>query len=236
MLYYFLFTANRIRMGTSRRSTLCSQESPHNSCGKFRQHQRKLIFVFKFNARPLILLFICSLSLMSVQECAHRFPVPLYGNDGRKQDKFVLTVPQDHLKCVVTLTGDSISHAVSWNFIIVCMINCHIANLKLFCFICRTLVLRLWERKIPFNVRRFHKMRRGNCNKCKMRPIIYNKRYITLTMSIVPITSSEFWWRQQLITNEHLIKTCFVFHQLQVIGWSTSHSGQYFRSIATWSI
>lgn len=48
-----------------------------------------------------------------IQECAHRFPVPLYGNDGRKQDKFILTVPQDHLKCVVTLTGDSISHAVS---------------------------------------------------------------------------------------------------------------------------
>lgn len=47
------------------------------------------------------------------KECAHRFPVPLYGNDGRKQDKFILTVPQDHLKCVVTLTGDSISHAVS---------------------------------------------------------------------------------------------------------------------------
>lgn len=44
-------------------------------------------------------------------ECAHRFPVPLYGNDGRKQDKFVLTVPQDNLRCVVTLTGDSITHA-----------------------------------------------------------------------------------------------------------------------------
>lgn len=25
-----------------------------------------------------------------------------------------MTVPQDHLKCVVTLTGDSISHAVSF--------------------------------------------------------------------------------------------------------------------------
>ncbi|KAG4073644.1 hypothetical protein HA402_000868 [Bradysia odoriphaga] len=44
-------------------------------------------------------------------ECAHRFPVPLYGNDGRKMDKFVLTVPQDNLRCVVTLTGDSITHA-----------------------------------------------------------------------------------------------------------------------------
>lgn len=46
-------------------------------------------------------------------ECAHRFPVPLYGNDGRKMDKFVLHVPQDNLKCMVTLTGDSITHAVS---------------------------------------------------------------------------------------------------------------------------
>lgn len=39
--------------------------------------------------------------------------MPLYGNDGRKMDKFVLTVPQDNLRCVVTLTGDSITHAVS---------------------------------------------------------------------------------------------------------------------------
>ncbi|XP_026472168.1 protein rogdi-like [Ctenocephalides felis] len=44
-------------------------------------------------------------------ECAHRFPVPLYGNEGSKQDKFVLTLPQEQLKCVVTLTGDSITHA-----------------------------------------------------------------------------------------------------------------------------
>lgn len=51
-----------------------------------------------------------------MQECAHRFPVPLYGNDGRKMDKFVLTVPQDQLTCVVTLTGDSITHAV-------CLVN-----------------------------------------------------------------------------------------------------------------
>lgn len=44
-------------------------------------------------------------------ECAHRFPVPLYDNEGKKVDKFVLTVPHDSLKCVVTLTGDSITHA-----------------------------------------------------------------------------------------------------------------------------
>ncbi|GAB0088446.1 ROGDI [Sergentomyia squamirostris] len=44
-------------------------------------------------------------------ECARRFPVPLYDNEGKKQDKFVLTVPQDQLKCVVTLTGDAITHA-----------------------------------------------------------------------------------------------------------------------------
>lgn len=47
------------------------------------------------------------------KECAHRFPVPLYGNDGGKQDKFILTIPQDQLTCVVTLTGDSISQAVT---------------------------------------------------------------------------------------------------------------------------
>lgn len=42
-------------------------------------------------------------------ECAHRFPVPLYGNEGKKVDKFVLTSPPEHLKVVVTLTGDSIT-------------------------------------------------------------------------------------------------------------------------------
>lgn len=55
---------------------------------------------------------------MILVECAHRFPVPLYGNEGKKMDKFVLTVPQDQLKCVVTLTGDSITHAVSIIWII----------------------------------------------------------------------------------------------------------------------
>uniref|UniRef100_A0A336MQA1 CSON004994 protein n=1 Tax=Culicoides sonorensis TaxID=179676 RepID=A0A336MQA1_CULSO len=44
-------------------------------------------------------------------ECAHRFPVPLYNNEGKKQDKFILTTPPEQLKCVVTLTGDSITHA-----------------------------------------------------------------------------------------------------------------------------
>jgi hypothetical protein len=45
-------------------------------------------------------------------ECATRFPVRLYGHDNsNKQDKFVLSVPSDQVKCVVTLTGDSITHA-----------------------------------------------------------------------------------------------------------------------------
>ncbi|XP_060528270.1 protein rogdi [Cylas formicarius] len=45
-------------------------------------------------------------------ECARRFPVALYGHDNSsKQDKFVLSVPLDQLKCIVTLTGDSITHA-----------------------------------------------------------------------------------------------------------------------------
>ncbi|KAI8435184.1 hypothetical protein MSG28_003541 [Choristoneura fumiferana] len=43
--------------------------------------------------------------------CAHRFPVPLYGNEGQKQDKFILTSQPEQLKCIVTLTGDSITHA-----------------------------------------------------------------------------------------------------------------------------
>ncbi|XP_067012981.2 protein rogdi isoform X2 [Anabrus simplex] len=45
-------------------------------------------------------------------ECARRFPVPLCGNDGpQKQDKFVLTALPEQIKCIVTLTGDSISYA-----------------------------------------------------------------------------------------------------------------------------
>ncbi|XP_070490141.1 protein rogdi isoform X2 [Chironomus tepperi] len=44
-------------------------------------------------------------------ECAHRFPVPLHGNDGKKVDKFVLTSAPEQLKVVVTLTGDSITSA-----------------------------------------------------------------------------------------------------------------------------
>lgn len=53
-------------------------------------------------------------------ECAHRFPVPLYGNEGKKVDKFVLTSAPEQLKVVVTLTGDAITHSVSfklcWKF------------------------------------------------------------------------------------------------------------------------
>ncbi|KAL5293012.1 ROGDI family protein [Megaselia abdita] len=44
-------------------------------------------------------------------ECARRFPVPLYDNEGKKTEKFVLTAPQDQMKCAVTLTGDSITQA-----------------------------------------------------------------------------------------------------------------------------
>lgn len=79
------------------------KESPHTSCGKH------VVYTFFLNEQSE---FIYDFYVL-IQECAHRFPVPLYGNDGRKQDKFILTVPQDHLKCVATLTGDSISHAVS---------------------------------------------------------------------------------------------------------------------------
>lgn len=55
-----------------------------------------------------------SLHHLCFQECAHRFPVQLYGRDNsNKQDKFQLTVPPDQLKCSAVLTGDSITHAVS---------------------------------------------------------------------------------------------------------------------------
>lgn len=48
-----------------------------------------------------------------LQECAHRFPVPLYDNEGKKTEKFILSVSPDQLKAVLTLTGDAITQAVS---------------------------------------------------------------------------------------------------------------------------
>lgn len=63
------------------------------------------------------------------QECVRRFPVPLRGNGGpQKQEKFVLTAPPEQLKCVVTLTGDSITHAV-------CLYLCHIAVTLMSCIL-----------------------------------------------------------------------------------------------------
>ncbi|CAH0391003.1 unnamed protein product [Bemisia tabaci] len=45
-------------------------------------------------------------------ECVRRFPLPLCGNDSPlKQEKFILVAPPDQLKSVVSLSGDSISHA-----------------------------------------------------------------------------------------------------------------------------
>ncbi|EDW78839.1 uncharacterized protein Dwil_GK12664 [Drosophila willistoni] len=44
-------------------------------------------------------------------ECAHRFPVPLYENEGKKTEKFILSVSPDQLKAVLTLTGDAITQA-----------------------------------------------------------------------------------------------------------------------------
>lgn len=52
-------------------------------------------------------------------ECARRFPVQLYGHDGSgKQEKLVVAVAPaggwsspEQLRCAVTLTGDSITHA-----------------------------------------------------------------------------------------------------------------------------
>ncbi|XP_077291623.1 rogdi atypical leucine zipper [Arctopsyche grandis] len=44
-------------------------------------------------------------------ECAHRFPVPLYGNENQKNEKFILTSAPENLKCMLSLTGDSITHA-----------------------------------------------------------------------------------------------------------------------------
>ncbi|XP_013115166.1 protein rogdi isoform X2 [Stomoxys calcitrans] len=43
--------------------------------------------------------------------CAHRFPVPLYENEGKKTEKLILSVQPDQLKAILTLTGDTITQA-----------------------------------------------------------------------------------------------------------------------------
>ena len=43
-------------------------------------------------------------------DCALRFPVPLYENEGKKIERFLLT-NSDQLKALLTLTGDSITQA-----------------------------------------------------------------------------------------------------------------------------
>lgn len=55
----------------------------------------------------------------------------------------------------------------------------------------RISVLRYNGHKVPFSEPQSIRIHHGNCNKCKMLPIISNKRYITLTMLTVPIISSE---------------------------------------------
>jgi len=44
-----------------------------------------------------------------LMDCSQRFPSPLQPVETKKQDKFVLS--SDQIKCIVTLTGDSITHA-----------------------------------------------------------------------------------------------------------------------------
>lgn len=39
--------------------------------------------------------------------------MPLYDNEGKKTEKFILSVSPDQLKAVLTLTGDAITQAVS---------------------------------------------------------------------------------------------------------------------------
>lgn len=60
-------------------------------------------------------------------------------------------------------------------------------------FLCmgRISVLKFNGLKVPCNEPQSIRIHHGNCNKCKMLPIICNKRYITLTMLTVPTTSSE---------------------------------------------
>lgn len=48
------------------------------------------------------------------KECARRFPLNLCGNENiHKEEKYVMSIPPDQLKCVVSLAGDTITQAVS---------------------------------------------------------------------------------------------------------------------------
>nr|XP_053641421.1 protein rogdi-like [Cherax quadricarinatus] len=56
--------------------------------------------------------------MIVLQECCTHFPVPLCGSDTAvKQEKFIMSTAahstQDQVKCVVTVTGDTITQAVS---------------------------------------------------------------------------------------------------------------------------
>ncbi|XP_014300807.1 protein rogdi isoform X1 [Microplitis mediator] len=55
----------------------------------------------------------CLQQLRSIlTECCSRFPMALFGNDQQcKVDRFVFSSPHDQVKCVVVLTGDSITNA-----------------------------------------------------------------------------------------------------------------------------
>uniref|UniRef100_T1HP31 Uncharacterized protein n=1 Tax=Rhodnius prolixus TaxID=13249 RepID=T1HP31_RHOPR len=56
-------------------------------------------------------------------ECSRKFPFVFNTDAPQKHEKFVLTSGLDQLKCVVSLTGDCISHAVSISFMIFQFIN-----------------------------------------------------------------------------------------------------------------
>lgn len=48
----------------------------------------------------------------------------LFGNDQQcKVDRFVFSSPHDQVKCVVVLTGDSITNAVSFHFQLITIIK-----------------------------------------------------------------------------------------------------------------
>lgn len=122
------------------------------------------------------------------QECARRFPVPLYGNcSPSKQDKFILTVSPDQLKCVVTLTGDSITHAVSFrnNFH-----NCHFN----FIFLRILILKRKIDNRILFAIRLFRTRIHGSYSKCKMQRTICSKRFFISMMLIKIINLGQYFF------------------------------------------
>lgn len=133
--------------------------------------------------------------------------MPLYQNEGKKTEKFVLsTSTSDQLKAVLTLTGDVITQAV--RFIICKFIYIEIpliVHWQSFVYKYRRSVLNWPNHHINCNVHRLHRCHHGNYNRYNMPPIICNKPSIILRMWTFSIHLSMYSISMYINLTLHLI-------------------------------